>query len=457
MKELNQDCQAMLQAQFDAHQASGLKMKDYLDHTTFCHDGRHLNALYFPKVFTPEDLAIFKNLIVITHTIFEKIIRRYQCDADYRKLFPFSDELAELIAIPSGYDSVLPMARFDIFYDEATQDFKFCEINTDGTSAMNEVRELNNALHYNLGFRKLTKYHDFKSFKLFDTWIDRMMNLYRHGDAPIQDPTVAIVDFIDDTPSKQDSLAEFRVFQRHFEKKGVHAVIADIRSLTYTDGVLRTAEGDPVHVIYRRAVTADILEHYDEVQGFIAAVKDQAVTLFGPMCTQVIHNKWLFAVIHNDATKAFLSPAENEFVALHFPMTRDLTEDAIRDLDALATKDRWIVKPMDGYACHGVYAGVDCSDEQWRDILTEYAEAPTIIQEYVTPYRSANIDFSSRSPRIEEYINMTGLYVFDGRFAGFYSRQSNGGIVRSGDNEKVVPTLEILEEEFTSIVDGRLS
>ena len=40
------------------------------------------------------------------------------------------------------YDCNIPIARIDIFYDEETGGFKFCEFNTDGTSAMNEDREL---------------------------------------------------------------------------------------------------------------------------------------------------------------------------------------------------------------------------------------------------------------------------------------------------------------------------
>ncbi|MDD2413579.1 MAG: glutathionylspermidine synthase family protein [Eubacteriaceae bacterium] len=446
MKELNESCQNMIQSHFDAHQQAGIKMTHYLDGTTFCHDGRHLNTLYFPKVFTPEDLAIFKNLVTITTTIFDKIIFHYQTHADYRKLFPFSPELEELICLPTLFSCALPMARYDIFYDEVSHDFKFCEINTDGTSAMNEVRELENALSYNLATRKLKKYHTFKTFKLFDTWIDRMMRLYREIPGQPESPTVAIVDFIDDTPSKQDSLEEFKEFKRHFEKKGIPTVIADIRSLKYINGSLQTEDGTPIQIIYRRAVTSDIMTHYAEVPDFIQAVKDQAVILFGPMSTQIIHNKWLFAVIHDDATKAFLTPHENDFVATHFPATYKLTREKINTLSAVETKDDWIVKPVDSYACHGVHAGVDLSVNEWAAVLEDCADDHYIIQAYTQPYRSTNIDFSSRDPQLKAYINMTGLYVFGGRLAGFYSRQSDGGIVCSGVNEKAVPTLELLEE-----------
>ena len=39
--------------------------------------------------------------------------------------------------------------------------------------------------------------------------------------------------------------------------------ICNIRDMTYEKGVLYSASGHPVDVIYRRAVTCDIMAHYD--------------------------------------------------------------------------------------------------------------------------------------------------------------------------------------------------
>ena len=40
-----------------------------------------------------------------------------------------------------------------------------------------------------------------------------------------------------------------------------------------------------------------------------------------------------------------------------------------------------------------------------------------------------------------EYSNMTGLYVYNGEFAGVYSRLSDGGIISTQYNEKTISTL----------------
>ena len=71
----------------------------------------------------------------------------------------------------AGYDCLLPVARVDIFYNEETREFKFCEINTDGSSAMNEDRELNNALKVTTVYNKLKDKHNFTSFEFFDSFV----------------------------------------------------------------------------------------------------------------------------------------------------------------------------------------------------------------------------------------------------------------------------------------------
>ena len=76
-----------------------------------------------------------------------------------------------------------------------------------------------------------------------------------------------------------------------------------------------------VDSIYRRAVTSDIMKHYEEVGDFIAAVKDNAVCLIGDFRTQIAHNKILYKILHLPQTQVFLTEEENAFLKAHVPMT----------------------------------------------------------------------------------------------------------------------------------------
>ncbi len=106
------------------------------------------------------------------------MIREYLENPEYRKLFPFPRELEDLILVPRGYDSLLPIARFDIFYNEEDDSFKFCEINTDGTSAMNEDYVLNQALELNPAHQEMKRRYAFSSYELYDSWVQTFLNIY---------------------------------------------------------------------------------------------------------------------------------------------------------------------------------------------------------------------------------------------------------------------------------------
>ena len=74
--------------------------------------------------------------------------------------------------------------------------------------------------------------------------------------------------------------------------------------------------------------------------------------------------------------------------------------------------------------------------------LGECAGSDYIVQEYCTPYRTRNCYLPGENS-FREYNNMPGLYAYNGRFAGVYSRLSDGGIISSQTNKRVAPTLAV--------------
>ena len=56
------------------------------------------------------------------------------------------------------------------------------------------------------------------------------------------------------------------------------------------------------------------MRNYDKVQPFIKAAENNDVCLIGDFKTQVIHNKIVFKVLHDDMTSAFLTDEEKQYV-----------------------------------------------------------------------------------------------------------------------------------------------
>lgn len=447
MTALSKKIQAEYIEHFKAHEEENrrgaLRIEENYKNSNFWDGERFFShGIHIPKTYEEKTIKHFQEIVTMTYGIVTKVIRAYLEQPEYRKLFPFSKELEELILVPNGYDSLLPIACFDIFYDEDTEDFKFCEINTDGTSGMNEYTQNDRFYKDNYTHQYMKKKYDLRSFELFGSWIDCFMGLYGTYDKRIEKPQVAIVDFLD-----KALLGDFEGFAKRFEKRGIPCRICDIRDLRYDGSSLSAADGYRIDAIYRRAVTTDIMEDFDRVQPLIQAVTDRNIFMAGSFCTQIPHNKWLFYLLHREETHKLLSEEEIAFVERHIPKTFLLADGQCDRELILNDKDGYLLKPLDSYGCAGLYAGVECSGQEWQRAVDACWGKDYICQEYCKQYRTLNADFLFGDGKVHPFINMTRLFVYNGVFAGVYGRFAQGDTITTGKNERMAPAYVIGKTE----------
>lgn len=397
----------------------------------------YTRTLLIPKFYTQQDKVNFDNIVDTTTGIFEKVRDAYYTDPEIRALFPFGKDLEELILHKPLYDTLIPIARIDIFYNEDTKEFAFCEFNGDGTSAMNENRRLYEFLPYNTPYTQLPVQAE--SMELMESWADAFMQDYAASKFRDETPVIAITDFLE-----KAYITELKAFEKVFADRGIQAEVVDIRNLDYKDGHLVNKEtGQVYNAVYRRAVTSDVMDKQNEIQPFLQAYKDDAMVTIGGFVSQLIHHKDIFPILHNPKMQKYLSPEEIAFVKAHVPATMDLTPESAKL--ALENKDAWIIKPKDSYAAKGVFAGVDLTHKEWEMAVHDYMDHDYILQSYITPYKTENIDLINYDAFMP-YSNLTGLYAYNGKFAGVYSRMADGGIISTQYNEKTVPTLFLKDE-----------
>lgn len=440
-------CVSYVDQDMPVHMASAKGFREYILSSTAKYHNRAVKSLYIPKMFRKEDVENFQKLLDELYGIFEKVARKYREDASYRALFGFPKVVEEMILREETYDSIIPIARIDIFYNEATKGFLFCEFNTDGSSAMNEDREMNVALNATALGKFIDIHWGKQSFELFDTWVDTFAEIYgqfatRYNKKKV--PNVAIVDFMESATTN-----EFVIFSERFRNKGMECEICDIRELVYEDGKLKTTTGMEIDAIYRRAVTSDIVKHLDEVEPFMQAVKDNAVCLVGDFKTQIAHSKAIFRILHMEETKSLLTDKEKAYVAAHVPLTTELTKEFfIKNPDVwenvFSNKNAWIIKPVDSYGSKGVHAGVESDDEEWQAFVKEAIDQDYILQRFCEPYRCDNIELCIDNAEDAKWVtvsNLTGLFTYSGKFAGVYSRISYDKMISTQYNEMAIPTV----------------
>lgn len=404
----------------------------YMSHSTAIVHHKVVSTDYVPKFYDGKTRERMAFISETAHRILTKVMAHYCADPSYRKLFDFDPRLEELILLPRGYDSWLPFARVDVFLNETTGDFDFCEFNGDGSSGMNENREIGNSLIDCPSMREFLANHRVRRDDLFDPWVEAFLRIYGTYRHRVANPRIAICDYLEN-----GVVDEFYLYAQAFKRHGVECVVEDVRHLRFDGEVLRGADGKPIHALWRRCVTNDVLEFWDESQELISAVRAEKVALIGSFAGHLAHDKQLFEVLFREETKAILTPEENAFVSESVPRTFFLSSDAIDLQELKRNKDAWIIKPTDHYGADHVYAGCFVDQVRWEQLIDEFAEGkagfPFIAQRYIRPYQTASlplyqpekgasVDEGQFSAEARQLNNLSGLYLFDGVFAGVFSR-----------------------------------
>jgi len=398
---------------------------------------------FIPKLFDTTCLKRMANIASTTYGIIEKVIRHYVQDPAYRKLFSFDPRLERLMLLPQRYDSLLPIARIDLFLNEETLEATFCEFNADGSSGMNENREVYNSIKPTTCYRTFGQHHSLHDCNemMFEGWVEEFLRIYATYSKAVEHPHVAIVDYLD-----HSVLEEFKIYANLFEQAGCTCSIYDIRELTYENGQLighnpyQGADNAVIDVAWRRAVPKDLLDNWDASQAFVKAIEDDALAVISSFLTALVHDKQLFSVVQMPQTAQFLTNEEQAFIKELFPFTSFLQSDLL-DATQLETikndPDNWIIKPTDGFGSHVVYPGLGLSVNEWSSIIDNHLDgasgAPYLVQRFCHPYTTPAIAFYDKEEDYTKepllYKNMEGLFLFDGKFSGIFTRLGPGPII----------------------------
>ncbi len=413
--------------------AERIAARAHMEQSTAIYHGAVVDSSFVPRFYDRATYDRFKYIAETSHRILCKVMQEYLDNPAYRSCFDFDERLVDLILLPRDYEALLPFARVDLFLDENTLDATFCEFNGDGSSGMNENREIGASLADAAPLREFAKRHCIKTCDdaLFPGWVDEFLSIYDTYAFKVERPHIAIVDFLENAITE-----EFKIFAKLFASKGVECSVYDVRDLAFEDGRLvgKKAffgrDNAAIDAVWRRSVTNDIIEHWEESQPLIQAVRERKVALIGSFAGHIVHDKQIFQVLFIPQTRALLTDEENAFVDATVPFTSFLDETHVDIAQIKATRADWIVKPTDAYGSKDVYAGVDYSDEEWAAIVDRYANnaagAPFIVQKYCTPFRTLTLPLygeaegASREPVL--YNNLSGLYLYNGRFTGVFSR-----------------------------------
>ena len=404
----------------------------YMESSTAIVHHQVVACSFAPRLFNAQTYATFKQTAETAHRILVKVMQHYLDDPSYRTIFSFDPRLEELILLPRGYDALLPFARVDVFLDEDTYRVAFCEFNADGSSGMNENREITNSILNSKSYRKFAESHNVRPCELFESWVEEFIAIYKTYEHRVENPHIAICDYLENAV-----VDEFRVFAGLFAERGLSCSVYDVRDLSF-DGIQLTGpDGKRVDAIWRRSVTNDVIDNWDQSQALIEAVRAEKVALIGSFAGHIVHDKQIFEALSHPKTVEFLDADEIAFVEQTIPTTAFLDDEHVNLAQIRANRCEWIIKPTDHYGADDVYAGAYVDEDTWNRLIDRFANAaagePFLVQRYITPFKTLILPPDTRIAEMtdqevreqtkpEPYNNLSGLYLYNGRFQGVFSR-----------------------------------
>ena len=406
--------------------------KAYLATTHGLYHHEPLSWAFTPKIYSEAGWEVLREAAETMGSIMTKVTRAYQGSQEVRDFFALPAQVDELCRIDPGYECEIPLARVDIFLNEDTGAYWFCELNTDGSAGMTATDQVTAAIQKSETFKELAAQTPLRApesvrMKCAREILDCYASWEKAGQEPYpaEKPAIAIVDYTESL-----SMDEAQDFCELFSELGVSARIADLRSLALdeVDGHWRLKDDQgPIDLVWRRVVLSEMMEKpCDGSDALALAAEEGLACVVGGFRTWPCATKTVFAYLHSPLASKVLDASELAFVQGHVPYTQILAKGC--DLSTFADKDAWILKPAEGYNGQGVIAGLDVSEVAWKDALRDGAASGAVIQAYAPQYEGevivgsvASGDGTQASGRIKAHF-MEGLYLFGGRFAGVFTR-----------------------------------
>lgn len=417
---------AFAKAHVDEIEKDYVKTYEAVGNSNAVYKGKQLPYLYYPTIYSEDDLKIFNQMTESIFHIVNKSIEIYLKHPEVRYIWDFEPRLEELIVLPHRYKANVPMGRFDFFYYPDGH-YKFCELNTDGTSAMNEETPLSDILMDSYAMKYFRENYKIERYELYQSWVDEVASIYEEfvqgGGEKSNQPYVIIMDFM-----SKGSPHEFEAFKEVFLSSGFDCDIVSPDALIFKDG--RLYYGDKkIDIIYRRLVTRDMMDRYDELQPLIQGIKANETCIIGSIKSQIVHTKKYFEALHHDVVRQYFTEDEQAYIDAHIPYTKALVMDDNFEM-YVREKDRYIIKPVDYYASKGVYAGKEFDPQSWKDLLVSSMEVGYIIQEFCGKSVNENLYFhEDGSFEIATVNNITGLFMYNEKMKGLFTRAGFNAVI----------------------------
>ena len=403
--------------------------------------GNTIPFVLMPHFVSPGQLRRVKRAVACLSAVLDRFCDAYAEDERLREELGVPAAEDALIRLDPGFSRPLKICRLDAFLQG--YDVKFLEFNADSPAGIGYTDVLHEGLERAISLPRVSAEFETSYTPMLPVLVDTLMSAYRElrgerGDLPAT-PRLALVDV-----AGSPSVPEFRIICEAAKRAGIDALHGTLDEVRYDGSVLRV-QGEPVHLVYRRALLEDLPEG-----DLIAAARDRRAAVVNPFRARVANNKKLFALLGDPRFAHLVEDSERQVIADSIPWTRVLREgraeygDWVVDLLAFVSdnRERLVMKPASDYGGHGVSLGMETEQGEWDRLIEEHSgQGDYVVQEYVPVPEEMfpAVEDGHVQMRLKRFnINPFGL---GGRYAGMITRISDQAVINVSAGGGLLPSV----------------
>jgi hypothetical protein len=406
--------------------------------------GHPIPFVLMPHFVSPRQMRHVRRAVESLGVVLNRFCEAYPEDERLQEELGLPTFEDSLVRVDPGYPRPLRICRLDAFL--AGDTVRFLEFNADSPAGIGYTDVLHEGLRQTIALPRVEGEFDTSYDPMLPLLIETLLDAYREMRAGRRDgtrmpeaPRLALVD-VPGSPS----VPEFRIICAAAVEAGIEAMHVTTDDLSY-DGSVLHAGGEPVHLVYRRALIDDLSEG-----DLTAAYRDGAACVVNSPRARVANNKKLMALLDDPRFLHLVEPREAEVIAATIPWTRILRPGRVTYgqwvvdlLDFVSdNRPRLVMKPASEYGGHDVALGIETAQADWDRIIDEHAEGGDfIVQEYVPVPEEMfpTVEDGHVQMRLKHFnINPFGI---GGRYAGMITRISDRAVINVSAGGGLLPSV----------------
>jgi hypothetical protein len=417
------------------------ELTSWLADHDFTYGGQTIPFVLMPHFISPGQVRALQRAVQTIMPVLDRFCAAYPDDAVLREELDLPAAEDALARLDPGFPQSVRICRLDAFLHN--YDVKFLEFNSDSPAGIGWCDVLFEGLKRGIALPRVTAAFHTLYTPMLPALIETLLDAYgglraRQPHLP-ERPRLAVVD-VAGTPTA----SEFRLVAGSAGERGLDAIVAGLDDITY-DGSSLCVHGEPVHLVYRRALAPEAAG-----SGLAAAVQDGRVCVVNPFRATVASSKKILAVLQDPRFEYLLRGDEPERIRATLPWTRILRPGRATygpwrfDLLTFVSdnRERLVLKPASDYGGRGVILGNESDQATWDTTIEAHAPlGDFIVQEYVAiPEEMFPMVEDGRVQMRLKRFNVNP-FAIGGRYAGMLTRISDQAVINVAAGGGILPTV----------------